>query len=605
MSAKLELPDPRLVLAMFCRELTECNIASYAVDLASALGARTAFTLTGGMAMYLNRAVATHSDLRAVYNQHEQACVAGAEGYAKAKDFQVPGLSVVTSGPGVTNTVTSLCSAYGDSTPLIVLAGQVKTADIDRFGCRTHGAQEVRSEALISPCVKRFLRLSALNFQDQLVDTYAQALMGRPGPVFVEIPLDIQNVPVSYTADDLQRGVQAIRARLKTDRTAPSDVQALTDAVSWLMAAERPLVYVGNGCRIAGVAEAVRSFVVTRGLPAVFSWLSQDVLPGDHALNFGAPGGLAPISANQILGRADRILFLGARLDLGTTAFQRLEFGGQAERVFVDIDPHELQKFADIPKSRTLQANLSAFAAAMKVIGKNQANPDWLKTCSDLRAAYLDDERQRLNTGAFNVYGLAQRLSPWSEGKMFVTTGSGQAVETFLRFFTPAQNSRCFFGASLGAMGLGLPQALGAAFGTERQVICIEADGGLMLNLQELATLAHYAPKGFVLFVLNNDGYASILASQMRHFGSAGGAGRESGVFIPDYQRIAAAFNLDYARVDSYQGFEAMLDTLAPDRPPLFVDLCVAPTEARGPAVKTVIAADGKLSSTPLAELQW
>ena len=188
---------------------------------------------------------------------------------------------------------------------------------------------------------------------------------------------------------------------------------------------------------------------------------------------------------------------------------------------------------------------------------------------------------------------------------MFVTTGSGQAVETFLRFFAPAQNSRCFFGASLGAMGLGLPQALGAAFGTERQVICIEADGGLMLNLQELATLAHYAPKGFVLLVLNNDGYASILASQLRHFGSAGGAGRESGVFIPDYQRIAAAFNLDYARVDSYPALEAMLDTLAPDRPPLFVDLCVAPTEARGPAVKTVIGSDGKLSSTPLAELQW
>ena len=590
---------------MFSRDLTECNIASYAVDLAAALGARVAFTLTGGMAMYLNRAVATHLDLRAVYNQHEQACVAGAEGYAKAKNFQVPGLAVVTSGPGATNTITSLCSADGDSAPLIVLAGQVKTADIDRLGCRTHGPQEVRSEDLISPCVKRFLRLSALDFQDQLVESYAQALTGRPGPVFVEIPLNIQNVPFHYTADDLQRGVQAIRDRLKTDRTSPSDAQALTDALTWLLTGERPLVYVGNGCRIAGVAEAVRSLVIAQGLPAVFSWLSQDILPGDHALNFGAPGGLAPISANQILGRADRILFLGARLDLGTTAFQRLEFGGQAERVFVDVDPHELQKFADILNSRSVLANLSALPLAMQAMGETRGHQDWVKTCSELRAAYLGDERQRLNTGIFNVYGLAQCLSPWSEDKMFVTTGSGQAVETFLRFFAPAQNSRCFFGASLGAMGLGLPQALGAAFGTDRQVVCIEADGGLMLNLQELATLAHYAPKGLVLLVLNNDGYASILASQMRHFGSAGGAGRASGVFIPDYQRIAAAFNLDYARVDSYPALEAMLDTLSPDRPPLFVDLCVAPTEARGPAVKTVIGPDGKLSSTPLAELQW
>ena len=590
---------------MFYRDLTECNIASYAVDLATALGARAVFTLTGGMAMYLNRAVATHPDLRAVYNQHEQACVAAAEGYAKAKDFQVPGLAVVTSGPGATNTVTSLCSAYGDSAPLIVLAGQIKTADIDRFGCRTHGAQEVRSEDLISPCVKRFLRLSALGFQDQLIDTYAQALMGRPGPVFVEIPLDIQNVPFRYTADDLEQGVQAIRARLKTDRTAPSDVQALTDALTWLLAAERPLVYVGNGCRIAGVTDAVRSLVISQGLPAVFSWVSQDVFPGNHDLNFGAPGGLAPISANQILGRADRVLFLGARLDLGTTAFQRLEFGEQAERVFVDVDPHELQKFADIPNSRNVLANLSALPLAMQAMGEKQANQDWLKACTELRTVYMRDERERLNTGAFNVYGLAQRLSPWSEDKMFVTTGSGQAIENFLRFFAPAQNSRCFFGGSLGAMGLGLPQALGAAFGTDRQVICIEADGGLMLNLQELATLAHYAPRGFVLFVLNNDGYASILASQLRHFGSAGGAGLDSGVFIPDFQRMAAAFHLDYARVDTYQAFEALLDTLSTDAAPLFVDLRIAPTEARGPAVKTMITADGKLSSTPLAELQW
>ncbi|HWU15074.1 MAG TPA: thiamine pyrophosphate-binding protein, partial [Caulobacter sp.] len=330
------------------RPAAERNIASYAVDLAAALGVRAAFTLTGGMAMYLNRAVSTHPGLTAVYNQHEQACAAAAEGYAKATDYRVAGLAVVTAGPGVTNTITSLCSAYGDSAPVIVLAGQVKTADIDSFGTRTHGAQEVRSRDLVSPCVKRFVRVTAKGFRDELVETLAEAFTGRPGPVFIELPLDVQNLVIDYTPEDVLMAVQAVRDRIE-EAANPSDAASLTQALTWLLGGRRPLVYVGNGCRVAGVGAAVRAFLEGHGAPAVFSWLSADQLPADHPLNFGAPGGLAPLSANQILYQADRVLFLGARLDLGTTAFQRHDFGAQAERLVVDVDAGELAKFAGLP----------------------------------------------------------------------------------------------------------------------------------------------------------------------------------------------------------------------------------------------------------------
>src|SRR5579863_9402425 len=151
------------------------TIARYAIDLAASLGPDTVFSLTGGMAMYLNRAVAAHPILQPVYCQHEQACVAAAEGYSKAADFRKPGLAVVTAGPGVSNSVTSLISAHGDSTPLIVLAGQVKTADIDVFSTRTHGIQEIRSQELITPCVKRFTRVKAEGFRETLVSTLAEA----------------------------------------------------------------------------------------------------------------------------------------------------------------------------------------------------------------------------------------------------------------------------------------------------------------------------------------------------------------------------------------------------------------------------------------------
>jgi acetolactate synthase-1/2/3 large subunit len=588
------------------RPAAERNVASYAVDLAAALGARAAFTLTGGMAMYLNRAVSTHPGLTAVYNQHEQACAAAAEGYAKATDFRVPGLAVVTAGPGVTNTITSLCSAYGDSTPVIVLAGQVKTADIDSFGTRTHGAQEVRSRELVSPCVKHFVQLTAQGFREQLVEACADALSGRPGPVFIEIPLDVQNLVIEDTLEDVEAAAQAVRAKVAADASG-ADAAALAQALGWLLGGERPLVYVGNGVRMAGVDQAVRGFLEAHGLPAVFSWLSTDQLSADHPLNFGAPGGLAPLSANQILYQADRVLFLGARLDLGTTAFQRHDFGAQAERVVVDVDPAELAKLAGLANTRAVQANLSALPAAVQATrGAPGAQAgDWRAWCEARRAEYLADERSRLTVESLNVFGVAQRLSAWSAGKVFVPTGSGSAIEAFIRFFAPGEDSRCFFGASLGAMGLGLPAAIGAAFATDRRVVCVEADGGLMLNVQELATLAHYAPKGFVLFVLNNDGYTSIHASQNRHFGAVGGAGRDSGVFIPDYGKVAPAFGLRYARIDSLAALDVLLPTLDDQAPPIFVDLIIDRAESRGPTVKTVIAPDGKLSSTPLSDIQW
>lgn len=358
---------------------------------------------------------------------------------------------------------------------------------------------------------------------------------------------------------------------------------------------------------MAGVGNTVRAFLEAYGVPAVFSWLSADQLPAEHPLNFGPPGGLAPLSANQVLYQADRVLFLGARLDLGTTAFQRHDFGAQAERVVVDIDAGELAKFAGLPNTRVTRANLGALPAAVEATrgAASAMAADWRAWCEARRAEYLIDERQRLTVDSLNVFGVAQRLSAWSAGKVFVPTGSGSAIEAFIRFFAPGEDSRCFFGASLGAMGLGLPAAIGAAFATERRVICVEADGGLMLNIQELATLSHYAPKGFVLFVLNNDGYTSIHASQNRHFGAVGGAGRDSGVFIPDYGQVAPAFGLRYVRVDSLAALEALLPTLDPDAAPVFVDLIIDRAESRGPTVKTVISPEGKLSSTPLSDLQW
>lgn len=578
------------------------NIASYAVDLAAALGPTTAFSLTGGMAMHLNRAVATHPGLKAVYCQHEQACVAAAEGYAKAADFRRPGLAVVTAGPGASNTVTALLSANGDSTPMIVLGGQIKRADINRFGVRTHGCQEVPSEAVITPCVKRFVRLDTEGYREALIDAYAEALGGRPGPVFVEIPLDVQGAPISFSEDDIAADARAIHERLAAAIGAV-DTAALDEALNALMKAERPLLYVGNGCRIAGVEDKVRALIERLGIPAVFSWLSFDILPADHPAHFGCPGGLAPIHANRILGRADHILFLGARLDLGTTAFQREAFGDQARRVFVDVDDAELCKFGGLEKAETLKADLRALPANAAA-GKT-GDPAWLDWCAAEREAGLAEERRRLGSDTLNVYAIAERLSAWAGPRVVVPASSGYAEETLTRFWAPPAGSRFYNGAALGAMGVGLPMAIGAAFGSDRKVACVDADGGVMLNLQELATLSKYAPKGFILFILNNDGYESIRASQARHFGAVYGSDEESGVFIPDFGDLAHTFRLRHARIATPGELDAFLAAHDDEGSPIIAELMIARAEPRGPAVKTIMREDGMPVSTPLAEIDW
>lgn len=589
------------------RTLPVCNIAQYAVDLVVSMGSDHVFTLTGGMAMHINRAVANHPKLKAIYCQHEQACVAAAEGYAKASNFRRAGFAVVTAGPGVSNTITSLISAYGDSTPLIVLAGQIKTNDIDSFGTRTHGVQEIRSQDLISPCVKRFIRLNPNNFRNELRSAIIDAFIGRPGPVFIEIPLDVQGTPITFDAHAIESDTKFITENIDNHNRSDVNQSRLISALHSLLSAKKPLIYVGNGVRIAGQESLLINFAEKYKIPLVFSWLSFDIVSSDHPLYFGCPGGLAPIYSNKVLYDADVIIFLGARLDLGTVAFQRESFGGQAHRWFIDVDARELSKFSDFVNTDTIEIdlkNLSDAVAATENLFSN-ADSDWLNNIIKLRSIYKADESLRLSSDKFNVYTIASILSDFSSDHIFVSASSGYAEETFTRFFKPINSSRFFNGAALGAMGMGLPNALGASFGSYKPVICLEADGGIMLNIQELATLSNYAPPGFILFVLNNDGYESIRSSQTRHFGDVYGADKSSGLFIPNFNDLAQAFNIDYIRIEDAVTLRNFMVTKDIHSAPIIVDLIIEKFEYRGPSVKTIFDENGFPSTTSLKDIEW
>jgi acetolactate synthase I/II/III large subunit len=250
---------------------------------------------------------------------------------------------------------------------------------------------------------------------------------------------------------------------------------------------------------------------------------------------------------------------------------------------------------------------LHAFPAALSGVNELEsgASSEWLPWCQEQRQDYLAEEERRMSSSKMNVYNVTQVFNKWADNKTWIPASSGYAEETFSRFFRPGRQSRFFNGASLGSMGLGLAHSIGASFSSPSRICCLEADGGMMLNVQELATLHHYAPKGFVIFLLNNNGYESIRASQTRYFGGVAGVDAESGVFIPSYEKLCAAFGIEYRSVNSVSELEAVLPELSEDAPPVLVDMHIERFEYRGPAVKTVIDKNGRPFSTPLKDLDW
>ena len=350
------------------------------------------------------------------------------------------------------------------------------------------------------------------------------------------------------------------------------------------------------------------AFAKFHNIPCVFSWPSSDVSTISDPLNFGCPGPLASIYSNQILFGADLIIFLGARLDLLTTGFQRREFGNQALRFFVDVDNNELSKFKNFKNTTIINYDLRL----IKRLIKDYFNKKFLKISNwhneslKKKDKCLKEEFNKLyNPRKLNVYNLSRILSKISYNKIFIPTSSGYAIETFLRFFQPKKKNRVFIGAALGAMGTGLPFAIGASCFTSKQIVCLEADGGLMLNIQELATLKYLKPKKFILIILNNKGYESIRVSQKRHFNHIAGSDINSGLYLPNYQKIAKAFNLKYKKINNVKKMHLISNIIHNAIEPIIIDIFLDQGEYRGPSGKTIVSKSGKISSTSLKKIDW
>lgn len=578
------------------------NVAEFILSNIQKLGTDTAFCLTGGMAMHVNRA-ADESALRVIYCNHEQAVAAAADGYAKAKDFVVPGLAIVTSGPGVTNTITSVASAYYDSVPMFVVAGQVKRADINAHGVRSRGAQETPQIDLMRQVTKSAFRYTPAEIDDETLAAHlALAVTGRKGPVFIEIPLDVQ----AETVPDAQARLEKISARIAAAAHKDHEIPqaAVTAIVDGLKSAKRPVLVVGNALRIAGIPRAtIKQLVEKIGVPTLFTWASFDLMAYDHELNFGCAGGLAPTHSNQIIQSADFIVFLGTRLDLLTTAFNPANYGKNARRIVVELDEKEIAKNAGLPDTTFFNENVAGVVDALLTQAPALDTREWFEHCRRLLAKDRADEQAAFGDPRLTTYQISTVLSKSRLGKYVVPTASGYATEGIARFFKPTEGATfAWAGHVLGSMGLGLPTALGAVAALKQPVVCVEGDGGLLLNVQELFTLAANPDLPLTVVVLNNGGYQSIIKSQARAFKKEFGASATSGLVKVDFALLAKLAGLPYEHCDSVEQLEASLNSGAPRR---LIDVAVEEDGYRGPAVTTKFDEHGKPYSTDIGDVTW
>ncbi len=584
------------------------KLSDYVLGFVADLGIKHVFLVPGGGAMHLNDSLSRRGDIEWVCNLHEQASAIAAENYSKATNHL--GAALVTTGPGATNAITGLVGAWLDSTPCLFISGQVKRADrmYDAdgvpLGVRQVGVQEVDIVPIVQSVTKYAVTITdPQSIRYHLEKAAYLAVTGRPGPVWIDIPLDVQAYPI-----DTEKLPGFDRPEAATPEHDADLDRWVSDTILALNRATRPLLLVGNGIRLSRAEAEYRELLDVLGIPVETTWLAIDLIGDDHPLFAGRPGSIAPRGANFAIQNCDFLLAIGARLDRVITGFNPDNFARHAHKVVVDIDPPELKKFGDSVQTKAC-VDAGVFMRAL-LARRSEIRPvnrlEWKKQCAAWKSKYplvLPEHRQP--EGPISVYHLADVLSDALRADDLIVSGSsGSGIELFLLALRVKDGQRVFHTTALGAMGFGIAASIGACLGGgRRRTVCVDGDGGFQFNIQELETVARLRLP-ITFFVLNNDGYASIRASQTAFFGEPRiGCDRRTGQSLPDLGSVARAYGLPTDVIRDQSHLRAEIDRVLSRPGPLVCDVHVILDEVRQPRLSSVQRADGSFVSKPLEDL--
>ena len=566
-------------------------------------GVRHVFMVTGGGAMHLNHSFGTHKQLECVFNHHEQACAMAAEAYYRLTNRIA--LVNVTSGPGGTNAITGVYGAFVDSVGMVVLSGQVKyetTVRSTGLALRQYGDQELDIEELVRPITKYVHMVTdPQTIRYHLEKAFYLATSGRPGPVWLDIPLNVQGARIDpETLLGFDPG-ELDEPWKKTDLPA-----AAQEVLKLIRAAKRPVVLAGGGVRLSGQHVAFMTFVEKLGIPVVTGWNAHDVIADKHPLNCGRPGTIGNRGGNFTVQNSDLLLIVGSRLNIRQVSYNWQSFAREAFKIWIDVDPLELKK-PNVKPDLPILANLAEFLpvlAAVNYEGASETHGNWLSWARERCCRFPIVLPEYSNNQLINPYCFMQTLFERLEEDQIIVTGNGSACVIGFQAAKIKQGQRLWTNSGCATMGYDLPAAIGAHKGSGgRPIVALAGDGSLMMNLQELQTIVG-GNMAIKIFILNNNGYASIFQTHRNFFaGVEVGGGPKSGVSFPDFSKLMTGFGLRYRRCDRHEDMAAAIEWAMSTPGPAVCEAILDENVAFAPKLGAKQHADGRITSPALEDL--
>jgi acetolactate synthase-1/2/3 large subunit len=552
------------------------------------------FTVSGGGSMYLIDSLGKSEKVKYVCTHHEQAAAMAVEGFARLKEDI--GVALVTTGPGGTNTLTGVLGCWLDSIPSIFISGQVSLSQTSKgTGCRQIGDQEFDIVSTVKNMTKYAVMIKDKNdILYELEKAYEIATTGRPGPVWIDIPLDIQGANVEL---ELLKKYWSVHEKLSPIK---EEINKFYDLINQ---SKKPLFVVGNGISLSKSYKIFNDLLKQTNIPALTGVHSGvDCIDNTYEYYAGRIGVLGQITSNTIVQESDLLIILGSRLNIKMTGYNIPGFAPNAKKIFVDIDVNEIDKHK-FKIDLGIISDLKEFLNNIQI--KNLDIDEWRTFVKQERnkQVYFYPKHENMEEYA-SAYYFSHKLNQYVDNTPIITSDGSAHVVT-LQTFTLKKNQRLFTNVGCASMGYGLPAAIGAAFANnEKDVICIEGDGSLQMNIQEFQTLVHYNLP-VKLFVINNDGYLSIKITQENFFNSREvAAGKNSGVSFPNLEKLCKAYGLPYIGITHNNQMDEKIQQTLNTSGPVVCELFTYPYEKHEPkVVHKGIDADGKIIPGQLTDM--
>lgn len=562
------------------------KLSDYVAEFLMLQGVRHVFAIIGGASLHLIDSIARTPDIEYICPQHEQAGAMAADAYSRATGNL--GVAIATSGPGATNLITGIACSYFDSVPVLYLTGQVTTFRLKGdSGVRQMGFQETEIIEMVKPITKYAVMIrDPHKIRCELEKAIYIAKSGRPGPVLVDIPDDLQRMDIDVN-------------KLEPFIPETSEKPLVTSAANLRRVKEcleqsiRPVLIIGWGVRLAKAEKKAEYLVNQLGIPVLLTWPMLDMIPSNHPLVAGSFGTHGTRYANYALQNSDFILSIGARLDTREAGSPYSEFGRGAKKIIVDIDPAELNKFSKFEMNGVdllINADAGEFIRSllrMVKVGKVKDNSNWLKKISDWRICYPICSPNYYGEHDLNPYVFVKRLSDFSQSGDLFILDTGCALAWMCQAFEFKKGQRLFHAFNTTPMGYALPAAIGVSFARNRgSVTCIAGDGGFQMNIQEMATvIRHNLP--IRIFLINNGGYSMVRQTQDQWLnGRYEAVSVKSGLAFPDFVKVAQAYGFTTFSLNRNDEIKQCLTQIYATDGPVFCDVQIKPEHGVIPQVR-------------------